>query len=225
MGSAADQSRRGFPTSDGVIGFNLELMVIPKDGGRRVTCKRLVVAALLAAAINCCAAQPSVSTRETFPEIKAGKRWTLRGLISPHASMPAYVRIHGTTYLNARGLFPYYIYLPDLKSVLFVTDDGRATGVEIHVVETGTGKANLTFECGDIGFGYHLAIGPELPGSADVDYVESISADAIILASSRSLVGRKEIYVLSRTKGRLVRIESFSYDKNGNVSRHDVRQL
>jgi hypothetical protein len=98
--------------------------------------------------------------------------------IGPHLSRRQFISVAGKTYYGVRGSSPFYLDLPTLHSILFVTEQmgGRVT---FHLVNMET-KEHLAFDGGTGGFGGYIGSARK-PGEPFTDYVESATSDEIVL--------------------------------------------
>jgi hypothetical protein len=54
-----------------------------------------------------------------------------------HASRPSYIKVCGKTYSGVRGFSPYYLDVPTLNSVLFVTESMGLVRFHLVILELG----------------------------------------------------------------------------------------
>jgi hypothetical protein len=135
-----------------------------------------------------------------------------------HGSKGTFLTFDGRTYEGVRGTPPYYLELPELKSLLFVTE-GRNGKVVFHVVDVQT-KREVSIDGDDSGFGGH--IGSEVkPGEIGSDYVEKIEGNRIWI-SKRSF-NWKETTVLNLDTKSVERLETIYFNASGQVTNRSVR--
>jgi hypothetical protein len=136
--------------------------------------------------------------------------------LAVHSGGESFIRVGGKTYRGVRGLQPFYLRLPRLHSILFVTDVGR-DGVEFHIVRIGDwAEARIRDE--KLSFGSHIGY-PDTPGSPYTDFVEKEGPDELVLATRYP---RARTLVFLDLKARLVtKVEYDELDESGrSVVRH-----
>lgn len=103
--------------------------------------------------------------------------------LAVHSSRPKYLSVGGHTYRGIRGSPPYYLDVPTLNSILFVTGaiGGRTT---FHLVNLTT-LEHLEFDGGTSGFGGQIGANRSA-GEPFTDYVETANADEVILSKRTS---------------------------------------
>ena len=74
--------------------------------------------------------------------------------IFAHLNEEFYLTIDGRTYKHVRGTSPFYLDIPELNSILFVTGkmDARST---FHIYDLSL-KSEIMIEGGPIGFGWDI---------------------------------------------------------------------
>jgi hypothetical protein len=137
-------------------------------------------------------------------------------VLAVHSGRENFIRVGGRTYRRVRGLQPFYLRLPRLDSILFVTSAGDS-GVEFHIVRVGD-WTDIKIRGEKLSFGAHVGA-PDSPGSPYTDYVESASKEEIVL-TTRYPRGRKLLYLNLRTRS-VTRVEDEVVDESGHiVTRH-----
>jgi hypothetical protein len=113
------------------------------------------------------------------PHVAAGDIWHPYNAISPHSGMSHYLEIDGMIYRNVRGFAPYFMEIPQLNSILFVTtqeDSGR-----IHLINLATSKEIAIDGVGPF-FGSHIG-SIRKPGEDLTDYVVRVEDDNLVVAT------------------------------------------
>jgi hypothetical protein len=130
--------------------------------------------------------------------------------LAAHSSSPRYLIVGGHTYRGVRGSPPYYLDVPALNSILFVT--GAVGGdTTFHLVNLMT-KEHIEFDGGTSGFGGMIGANRK-PGDPFTDYVESASSNKVILSKHTS--GWMERTVLNLETKSAERGGTVSFDANG----------
>ena len=142
---------------------------------------------------------------ETYRDqfITAGELVSPIGLIAVHVSTPNYLTVLGKTYRDVQGTRPFYLEVPALSSILFVTGDDNQT---FHVVNVKTRK-HESIHTTKTSFGGHI------PSD---DYIESASTNEVVVATHYQ--DAKKSYFLNFNAGRLERIVYEKYE-NGKTNR------
>ncbi len=131
-----------------------------------------------------------------------------------HVSRPQFLTVFGRTYEGVRGMAPYYFEIPELGSILFVTEDeaGKAT---VHVVNL-QNKSEASIDAGSILFGWGIG-GRHKSGDNNADYIECVLGHVITLVS-QSLPVWKEVTDVNLDSRRIERREMLRFDKHGKIS-------
>ena len=124
--------------------------------------------------------------------------------LAVHSSQPRYITVNGHTYRGVRGSPPYYLDVPALNSVLFVTGDFGGQTL-FHLVNLAT-KEHIEFEGGTSGFGGHIGANRKA-GEPFTDYIEGVSSNKV------TLVKRSSDW-MERT---ILNLESKAIEKGGTV--------
>ncbi len=103
--------------------------------------------------------------------------------LAVHSSPPQYLTVNGHTYRGIRGSAPYYLDVPALNSILFVT--GLIGGPTVfHLVNVNT-KEHIEFKARRSGFGGMIGANRK-PGESFTDYIEEVSSNKVTLAQRTS---------------------------------------
>jgi hypothetical protein len=133
--------------------------------------------------------------------------------ISVHSSSPNYLTVFGRTYRDVQGLKPFYLDIPSLDSILFVTGDDDQT---FHLVNLRT-KKHSSVHTSKTSFGAHIGSNRP-PGEPYVDFVESVTNNSVVVATQYP--NGKKFYFLDFGAGTLDRIVYDEY--KGNVTNRSV---
>jgi hypothetical protein len=88
------------------------------------------------------------------------------------------ISVDGKVYRNVRGLKPYYIKVPELDSILFVTG---ATNATFHLVSLATRK-EIVIDGGSSPFGVWIGWNSPYPPGVS-NYVASADSDGLLLVT------------------------------------------
>ena len=135
-----------------------------------------------------------------------------------HGSKTTSLKLNGKTYDGIRGTPPYYLEVPELNSILFVTE-GRSGNVFFHVVNLQT-REEIKINANESGFGGNIGLVVK-PGEDGSDYVEKVESNRICL-SKRSF-NWKETTVLNLDARAVERLETLYFDANGQVTNRSVQ--
>lgn len=138
--------------------------------------------------------------------------------LAVHLSKPKYITIDGKTYEGVRGLPPYYLEVPELNAILFVTEQ-RSHNVVFHLLNLET-KHEMQIHAGSSGFGRSIGSGGRA-GDPGTDYIEGVLSNRITVAM-RSL-DWKESMVLNLTTKSIDRRETLDFDSTGRVTNRSVQ--
>ncbi len=135
-----------------------------------------------------------------------------------HLSKPQYLTINGKTYMGVRGLPPYYLDVPELNSILFVTQekDGK---VLFHLVNL-KNKKEIQINADSSGFGWDIGSGRK-PGDKYTDYVENVQSNQIMIATRSG--DWKEMMVLNLANKSIARRETIYFDSTGQITNRSVQ--
>jgi hypothetical protein len=134
-------------------------------------------------------------------------------VIAVHSSKPQYLTINGKTYQGVRGSPPYYLEIPELHSLLFVTTD-RNRMVKFNIINLST-KKEISIDGDGSSFGWNIGVNRN-PGDKLTDYIESSQTNKIIIAT-RSL-DWKETTILNLDSRSVEKTEILRYDQNNVVT-------
>jgi hypothetical protein len=115
-----------------------------------------------------------------------------------------------------RGVAPYYLRIPELNSILFVTESPSGDHAVFHILNLVT-KEEVDIQGRDLHFGGAIG-GPVPPDKSSGDYIEHAEKGKIVLAMRR--LDWKQIAVLNLDAKSIEGTETFHYDTNGNTVRH-----
>jgi hypothetical protein len=120
-----------------------------------------------------------------------------------HISEDHYLKINGKTFSNIIGGPPYYLEVPDLHSVLFVTGNEDKGDVKFHILSRKTGQETV-IHGGQLHFGFDIGA-PRKPGEAYTDFVQKASSNEVTLVSQGSKA--RVIIVLNLRSNKVERVE------------------
>jgi hypothetical protein len=138
-------------------------------------------------------------------------------LINPHVDQNNYLEVHGKYYEHVRGVQPYYLPLPEIEAILFVTED-RSNHAEFHIVSLKSGKVTDIFG-GKSSFGGHIT-NQRQQGEPYTDYVDKVTPQELYLASRYP--DAENITVLDLEHHKVGRTERNEYDDSGKIVLHKV---
>lgn len=138
-------------------------------------------------------------------------------LLAVHSGRENFIRVGGRTYRGVRGLQPFYLRLPLLDSILFVTSSG-SDALEFHIVKTEDCK-EVTIKGEKLSFGGHIG-DPDPPGSPYTDYVDKESLDELVLAT-RYPLARTRVFLNLRAK-KVTKVDYDEFDEQGRIKAHSV---
>jgi len=155
----------------------------PERVGGRVRTTRILPFFLLVGLITSCLVVLFHKKRlQTYTDrlVTAGEARTWFNCIS--------LKIGNSLYEPVRGSKPYYVHIPEINSILLVTDShGKTT---FHIINIDT-KKEAAIDASRSDFGYNItSIRP--PGSDLTDYVESATSDKLLLATVNLVSSRIE---------------------------------
>lgn len=151
---------------------------------------------------------------ETFRNglVSAGEIRHLQNYLFAHRDLPAYLTVFGKTYRNVTGGSPHYLEVPELNSILFVTEPFRGKRI-VHLVRLDS-KEHIQFAATFGGFG--SAIG----GKSEWDKIESVGSNHLVL-STRSTYW-KEVLFVNMSKWEPERLETTMFDSKGSVTNQSI---
>jgi len=136
---------------------------------------------------------------ETYRDqfVKAGELRSPLSSIAVHVTRPNYLTLFGKTYRGVQGVQPFYLEVPALDSVLFVTGEDDQT---FHLVNLKTRK--------HLGVGgLKTSFGGHIPYD---DFVESASANQVVVATRYQ--DAKKSFFLNFRSGKVERIVYEKYE-------------
>ena len=136
-----------------------------------------------------------------------------------HGEETTYLRAFGKTYKRIRGSKPFYIDIPKLDSIAFVTEDRREHGT-LHLVNVQS-KKETAVGLGEFSFGG--CIGYEQfgrkRGDPSTDFVD-VSGERLVLTSCE--FRHKAAMTVNLASKSVERTETTYYDANGHVKQRWV---
>jgi len=159
------------------------------------------------------------SQRDIFHDkyVVAGEVRRPINAFAAHLSTAKYLTIYGKKYVSVRGSPPYYLEIPKLNSILFVTENPKHQ-VTFHIVNLQT-KESIEIDGEGSGFGGDIGSG-QTPGDRYTDWIDSVNSNTITLATRSDEL--KVFTVLNLTTKLLERTEVLYFDKNGAVTNHMI---
>jgi hypothetical protein len=170
----------------------------------------IVFAALVFGYLALCYPRRVETYRDQF--VTGGKLVRPITAISVHSSSPNYLTVFGRTYRDVQGLKPFYLKVPSQDSILFVTGDDDQS---FHLVNLKT-KKHWSVHTSKTSFGGHISSVDGAPGEPYVDFVESVTNNYVVVATSYPHA--KKSYFLDFSAGSLDRIVYEEY-KGGITNR------
>jgi hypothetical protein len=137
--------------------------------------------------------------------------------LAVHSGPENFIRVGGRMYRGVRGLQPYYLRLPLLKSILFVTS-AASDAVEFHIVKVGD-WTEVKVRGEKLSFGGHIG-DPDPPGSPYTDYVEKESAKELVLAT-RYPHAKTRVFLDLQAKT-VTKVDYDEFDEAGRLKAHRV---
>lgn len=129
-----------------------------------------------------------------------------------HASGSNYLMVDGKTYRGVRGLAPYYLEVPGMNAILFVTEESGRITFHIHDFST---KEDIQI-VGGSGFGWGIGGERTLSGKYRDD-IESVVSNRITLVR-KTLDGQVATVLNLSTKSvegsEIVRLNTRNRDRN-----------
>jgi hypothetical protein len=125
--------------------------------------------------------------------------------------------MQGRTYRGVRGLEPFYLKLPLLNAILFVTNTGRDS-LAFHVIAL-SNLTEMKIPGEKLSFGNHIGY-PDSPGSPYTDYVDKESSKELVIAT-RYPHARTRVFLDLQAK-EIAKVDYDEFDEVGNVKAHSV---
>jgi hypothetical protein len=138
-------------------------------------------------------------------------------VVFAHLSEEYFIRVGGRTYRRVRGLPPFYLTLPQLKSILFVTDVGD-DGAGFHIVRT-SDWATVTIQGEKLSFGSNIGM-QSPPGSSYTDFVEKEDSGELVLATKYPQA--RSLLFIDLEKKKIAKVV---YDKFDDMGRTNSRSV
>jgi len=158
---------------------------------------------------------PVVTYRDEL--VTCGKVRRPMDALAVHSRGENFIRVGGRTYRGVRGLQPFYLRLPQLNSILFVTDAG-GDGVDFHIIKVGD-WAEVRIHGEKLSFGGHIG-DPDPPGSPYTDFVERESSGELVLATQYPRARTRVFLNLESRK--VTKVEYDEFDNDGRMKLHQV---
>jgi hypothetical protein len=154
--------------------------------------------------------------------VSAGELRSPLELINPHMGGWCYIKVGGKTYKKVRGLAPFYLNVPALDSILFVTGDEKKT-FYIFNIKT---KRTISIPGGNVSFGGNIGA-PRKPGEPLTDWVESANTNEIVLATQGMAYGThpsvRILITLNLKTNKMEKVEAEWRDKSGRLIRQPYK--
>jgi len=148
--------------------------------------------------------------------VVAIRKYSLFSLISVHSAPQNQLKIGGKVYPNVRGLPPFYLNIPQIRSILFVTSEDQS-GMVFHIVNTNTWEEISIFGAKS-SFGWE--IGFPTNRSSYADFVESANSNVVIAVSTYT--DAKKVYYLNLSSQKLDKMVYDEFDAGGRIKKEDV---
>jgi len=174
-----------------------------------------IISIALLAMIAMCSCRVLGSRKEIYSDDKVivYDHTRAMGLSNVHASPRHDISVNRKVYPNVRGIAPYYLSLPRINSILFVTDyDDYARS--FHIVNIVNGKSS-DIDVGRTGFS-GLIGGSRRPGDPFSCYIESYTSDEVVLAVAGA--GGRRNYKIDLNHKTVEAGDFIESDREGNVS-------
>jgi hypothetical protein len=144
---------------------------------------------------------------ETFRDqrVRAGDIVTPLSLIAVHMDNPHFLTVFGRTYRRVRGLRPFYLDVPGLDSILFVTGEDD----QIFYLVDLKSKKVLRVNADKCGFGGHIG---SFRGAGEpyTDFVDSATSNCVVVASQYP--DAKKSFYLDFNAGKLQKVVYEKYE-------------
>ena len=172
-----------------------------------------ILAVLLICAQACLAAETEVYRDKNVVAFE--KTWPFYPILGLHTGKSIGLKVAGKTYYKVRGMKPYYLDLPDIHSILFVTESDSYKFV-YHVVNLET-KKSVEISGDDTIFGWHIGA-----GTAEADRVEHADASTAVLVAYGG--DWKEVITLNLQALKVERVQNFDYDRKTATTGRERKQ-
>ncbi len=148
--------------------------------------------------------------------VRAGEVKHLWDMFAIHASRPLWLTVGGNTHLGVRGQPPYYLEVPGLKAILFVTD--HVGKVVFHVVHT-TGEWEVEIDGKGSTFGWSIGT-KRTKGDEFTEWIEAATNSQIWLVTRTDWgKARTQLDLFKKT---VTQFEDLYLDANGQVTNRAV---
>lgn len=137
--------------------------------------------------------------------------------LAVHVSTPQFLVVNGRTYKGVKGVAPFYLEVPQLNSILFVTE--AAGGITFHLVNVETKKA-ISIAGGDETFGGNIGGKQNTPDEPYGDFIEHADQNQIVAATRYP--DAKKYFYLDLTSKKLSKVVYDAYDSSGHTTNHAV---
>jgi hypothetical protein len=149
--------------------------------------------------------------------VVAGQQFSPLFLLNPHYDAPQFLKVRGHTYRNVRGLPPCYLPIPELDSILFVTQ-AYHQDILFHIFNLKTDKElEINGKYGT--FGGHIG-SRQTNGAPYTEFIES--ADSHFVVAVSIYPDARKSYYLNLPSRKLDKIVYEKLDSNGKVSKRLV---
>jgi len=176
--------------------------------------RRITILAVFALCFSCCFGRETEVFRDKNV-VAFEKTWPFYPILGLHTGKSIGLKVAGRTYYKVRGMKPYYIDLPQIHSILFVTE-GDSYRFTYHIVNLET-KKDVEIDGDGTIFGNHLGA-----GTAEADRVDRVDANTVTLVAYGG--DWKEIITLNLQALKVERVHDFDYDrKTGTTGRERTR--
>jgi hypothetical protein len=146
-----------------------------------------------------------------------GKTISLFSLINIHGTPRQYIKVHAHTYQDVRGLPPCYLKVPELNSVLFVTQRPDRD-IVFHVINLKTDE-EIRIDGKYATFGWAIGSGRK-NGESYTDYIEHADSNYVIAVSSYP--DAKKAYYLNLVAQKLDKIVYEELQSGGKIKKKSV---
>jgi len=170
--------------------------------------KSLAISALFLICASACLAAETEVYRD-MNVVAFEKTWPFYPILGLHTGKSIGLKVAGKTYYKVRGIKPYYVDLPQIHSILFVTE-GDSYKVTFHIVDMDT-KKSVVIDGDGSSFGWDIG-----SISADADKAEHVDAQSVVLVKYGG--DWKEVTTLNLQTLKVERVQTFESGQRGGVS-------
>lgn len=152
---------------------------------------------------------------QTFSDayITAGESRRRIDVVFPHRSPQQYLIFNGNRYSPIRGSEPYYIHIPELNSIAFVTESDEHR-VALHLAALDSKKV-VSVPLGSSGFGWNIG-SDRVPGSPGTDYIVVSNMTTLRLTTRASNWEASDVIAVGRYS--LEGTEVKTFDNEGHAT-------